>query len=281
MLGLVPLLALTACGDDSQGDGSGSGSSAETSTQTSTQTETSMQAETSTQAESSTQTETSTQTADLTIRYTLEAGVSCDQDGVESILVHLGEDGAAGTASMPCDDAGGEIVLTAIDPGSYDLLVVGVDANTTAVLGNASGDEHVELVAGEDHVVDVVLGLVLAHLEVALVVTADGFPVQCNSPQPIMIRGLHVEAWDLANADLLASHDFDSCDFDGLEPVPDMDRQINGRHFDGVVIQPLDANGGAVGSSYELPLGGPVGAGQLVQVSVECEDDACVVERLE
>jgi hypothetical protein len=260
--GLLSLLAVATCGDDS---GSGS-SETETSSQTSLQT--------------AMQDETSTQTANLTINYFFPPGVSCDQneESVQSIRVELGESGAYGSAIAVCDNAGGEVVLSGIDAGSYDLFVLGIDDESDAVLDNRGGsadDDVVETVVGGDQVVDVSLGLAPARLEVRMVVDFNGFPAQCSSDE-IMIKGVRVEAWDFTNADLLNSHDFDSCEFDGgFAVVPDMAREINGRRFDGIVIQPLDVMGGAVGSTYDVQLEGPVGAGKLVQVIIECEGDVC------
>ncbi|MCA9710010.1 MAG: hypothetical protein KDK70_29495, partial [Myxococcales bacterium] len=95
------------------------------------------------------------------------------------------------------------------------------------------------------------------------------------------IKGLRAEAWDFDNSDQLKSHEFDLCDFDGFEAVPDMERAINGRRFDGVVLQPLDMAGSPVGTSIQIPFGGPIGAGKVAQVSVTCEGDTCSAQLLE
>ncbi len=240
-LGLVPLLALAACGDDPQ-----SGS--------------------------------------LTVSYRFAPGVSCDQDQelVQEILVNVGADGIKGSESAPCENGGGDVVLTGIAAGNYDLFVLGIDNDDDAVLDNLGGqvaDDRVEIIGGGDKTVDVTLGLAPARLEVALVVNNSGFPAQCSSNE-IMIKGVRADAYDFGASDLLLSHDFDLCDFDGFEPVPDPGRDINGRRFDGVVIQPLNAAGGSVGSSINLQFAGPVGAGKRAQISVVCEADSCEVQLL-
>lgn len=240
-LGLLPLLALAACNNDPQ-----SGS--------------------------------------LTINYSFAPGVDCNthQELVQDIRVDVGEDGMTASETAACDNAGGEIVLTGVVAGNYDLRVLGIDNEDDAVLDNLGGetsDDRVEIIGGDSKTVDVVLGLAPARLEVALVVTNNGFPAQCSSTE-IMVKGLRAEAWDFDSADLLLSYDFDLCDFDGFEPVPDEERDINGRRFDGVVIQPLDGSGNPVGTESEFMFTGPVGAGKLAQVSVECEGDACDVQLL-
>lgn len=240
-LGLMPLLGLAACSDDPQ-----SGS--------------------------------------LTINYSFAPGVSCDQDleMVQDIRVNVGADGMTASESAACDNAGAEIVLTGVPAGNYDLFVLGIDNEDDAVLDNLGGqptDDRVEIIGGGDKTVDVTLGLAPARLEVALVVTNSGFPAQCSSNE-IMVKGVRAQAYDFGASDLLLSHDFDLCDFDGFEEVPDPDRDINGRRFDGVVIQPIDAAGGPVGPSIDLQFSGPVGAGKRAQVSVECEGDVCDVQLL-
>lgn len=222
------------------------------------------------------------QSGSLTIHYTFAPGVSCNehQETVQDVRVEVGE---AATESAACDNAGGEIVLAAVPAGNYDLFVLGIDAEDDAVLDNLGGqddDDRVEIIGGEPKDVDVVLGLAPGRLEVALVVNNNGFPAQCSSTE-ITIKGLRAEAWDFGSSDLLKSHEFDLCEFDGFEPVEDLDRDINGRRFDGVVLQPLDAGGSPVGAALEMPFGGPVGAGKLAQVSVTCEGDSCMAQILE
>lgn len=225
------------------------------------------------------------QSGNLTINYSFAPGVSCteDQETVQDIRVEVGEEGMAGSEVAACDNAGGEIVLSGVGAGNYDLFVLGIDTEDDAVLDNLGGemlDDRVEIIGGESKTVDVTLGLVPARLEVGLVVNNDGFPAQCSSTE-IMVKGVRAEAWDFDSADLLKSHDFDLCDFDGFEAVPDEDRDINGRRFDGVVIQPIDATGNAVGPEIDFEFSGPVGAGKLARVSVECEGETCDVQLLE
>jgi hypothetical protein len=224
------------------------------------------------------------QSGSLTIHYSFAPNVSCTahQEAVQEIRVEVGEAGMAGSEVAPCDNAGGEIVLTGVAAGNYDLFVLGIDPDDDAVLDNLGGltdDDRVEIIGGDSKTLDVKLGLAPARLEVALVVNNDGFPAQCSSTA-IMVKGLRAEAWDFDSSDPLKSHDFDLCEFDGFEPVPDVERQINGRRFDGVVIQPIDAGGNSVGNEIELPFGGPVGAGKRARVSVECEGDVCDVQLL-
>lgn len=221
----------------------------------------------------------------LTITYSFAPGVSCNenQELVEEIRVDIGEGGMTATQTAPCENAGGELVLASVAAGNYDLFVLGLDDEGDAVLDNLGGapsDARIEIIGGDPAEKAVVLGLAPARLEVALVVNNDGFPAQCSSSE-IMVKGVRAEAWDFNSSELLKSHEFDLCDFDGFEAVPDMEREINGRRFDGVVIQPIDASGNAVGDSYDFPFGGPVGAGKLARVSVECEGEECNVQLLE
>lgn len=225
------------------------------------------------------------QSGSLTINYSFAPGVSCteDQETIQDIRVEVGAEGMAGSEVAACDNAGGELVLTGVAAGSYDLFVLGIDTEDDVVLDNLGGqmtDDRVEIIGGESKVVDARLGLVPARLEVGLVVNNDGFPAQCSSTE-IMVKGVRAEAWDFDSADLLKSHDFDLCDFDGFEAVPDDERVINGRRFDGVVIQPIDASGNAVGPELDFEFSGPVGAGKRARVSVECEGDTCDVQLLE
>jgi hypothetical protein len=225
------------------------------------------------------------QSGGLTINYSFAPGVSCteDQEMVQDIRVEIGAEGMAGSEVAACDNAGGEIVMSGVAAGSYDLFVFGIDAEDDAVLDNLGGDmtdDRVEIIGGDTNPIDVTLGLVPARLEVGLVVNNDSFPAQCSSTE-IMVKGVRAEAWDFDSADLLKSHDFDLCDFDGFEAVPDDDRDINGRRFDGVVIQPIDASGNAVGPQIDFEFSGPVGAGKRARVSVECEGDACDVQLLD
>jgi hypothetical protein len=226
------------------------------------------------------------QSGSLTINYSFAPGVSCDQHAelVQSVRVEVGGLGeeAIASESVACDNAGGEIVLPGVAAGNYDLFVLGIDDEDDAVLDNLGGDmgdDRIEIIGGDPAQADVLLGLAPALLEVGLVVNNQGFPAQCSSTE-IMVKGVRAEAWDFGSSDLLKSHEFDLCDFDGFEVVPDMERDINGRRFDGVVIQPIDGTGNPVGSAVDLVFSGPVGAGKVARVSVECEADVCDVQLL-
>lgn len=231
------------------------------------------------------------QSGSLTINYRFEpaGGVSCNEhaENVVDVRVEVGGlgDDAIASESVTCDNAGGEIVLAGVAAGSYDLFALGIDDEGDAVLDNLGDededDERVEIIGGDTKTLEVALGLAPARLEVGLVVTNNAFPAQCASDE-ITIKGVRAQAWDNVNSELLKSYDFDLCDFAGYLPVPDEDREIKGRRFDGVVIQAIDAAGDPVGTSTRLDFDGPVGAGKLVQVSVECEnqDETCVVEVL-
>jgi len=216
------------------------------------------------------------ETGGLTITYTFATGVSCDmdQENVLQVEVAVGENGMYGSQTEACENGGGEVQLSGVQAGAYDLFVYGVDDEGDNVLDNLGGemlDERVEIIGGNSKTVPVVLGLAPARLEVRFQVTIDDFGVQCTSDM-IAIKGLRVQAWDESNSDLLKSHDFDLCDFDGYLPVPDEERDINGRRFDSVVVQPIDAAGVALGSPLELTLTEAVGAGKLLQIDVSCED---------
>jgi hypothetical protein len=227
------------------------------------------------------------QSGSLTINYTFapQGGVNCNefQENVVDVRVDVGEGETAETESVACDNAGGEVVLAGVPVGNHDLFVYGIDDEGDAVLDNlgdeAEDDERIEIIGGDSKTLDVTLGLAPARLEVALVVNNEGFPAQCSSTE-IMIKGVRAQAWDNVNSELLKAHDFDLCDFDGFEAIPDEEREIKGRRFDGVVIQPLDAGGNPVGTSSSLQFGGSVGAGKLAQVSVECEADTCDIQLL-
>lgn len=215
----------------------------------------------------------------LTVTYSFSPGTSCDMDQemVSEIRVEVGEGGTQGSQSIICDNVGGELQLAGVAAGSYDLFVLGIDPDGDAVLDNLGGnasDDRVEIIGGDSKTVPVILGLAPGRLEVALVVNNNGFPAQCSSDE-ITIKGIRAQAWDFANSEQLKSHDFDLCDFDGFEVVPDMDREINGRRFDGVVLQPLDGSNNPVGTQLQIPFADAIGAGKVAQIAVTCEADTC------
>lgn len=216
------------------------------------------------------------QSGGLTVNYDFAPSVSCDQnqENIVEIRVEVGEEGAEATQTDSCDNAGGELVLPGVPAGSHDLFVYGIDADGDAALDNLGGqptDDRVEIIGGDSRTIDVTLGLAPARLEVRFQVSVNGFATPCGSDM-IEIKGLRAEAWDGEGGSQFLSHDFDLCDFDAYLPVPDEDREINGRRFDLVVLQPIDGNGAPFGTDIELDLGGPVGAGKLVQVDASCDE---------
>ncbi len=222
------------------------------------------------------------QSGTLRVQYDFATQTSCDQhpETVIDVRVEIGD--ALATETVTCDNAGGELVVSA-PAGTHDILVQGIDPENDAVLDNLGGqitDDRVEVIGGESKDFPVELSLVPARLEVALVVTNNGIPAQCTS-NSIMVQGLRAQAWNFAAGLELRSHDFDLCEFDDFLPVPDEDRDINGRVFDAAVLQPIDANGGDVGPELEVPFAGPVGAGKAVQIQVSCAGDTCEATILE
>ncbi|MEX1369183.1 MAG: hypothetical protein AB1Z98_39005 [Nannocystaceae bacterium] len=208
------------------------------------------------------------------VQYAFDAITSCDQneETVLTIEVELGDEVA--TESATCDNAGGELVLSA-PAGTYDIVVRGIDSDGDVVLDNLGGqitDDRVEIIGGDDKDFPVTMGLVPARLEVNLSVLNNGVFAQCTS-DAITVKGLRAEAWSFAGQ--LHTHDFDLCDFDDFLPVPDEDRMINGRLFDQAVLQPIDASGGAVGPALVVEFTGPIGAGKAVRLSVQCENEDC------
>lgn len=212
----------------------------------------------------------------LRVQYSFDAITSCTEheENVVDVRVELGD--AVAVETVACDNAGGEIVLSA-DAKTYDLVVQGIDDEGDAVLDNLGGlidDDRVEVIGGDDKVFPVTLGLVPATLLVNLSVRNNGVFAQCTS-DAIIVEGIRVDAWGFAGQ--LHSHEFDLCEFDDFLPVPDEDRAINGRLFDRVVLQPLDGSGTAVGAPIEHDFAAPIGAGKSVQIAVECEGEDCTL----
>ena len=218
----------------------------------------------------------------LRVQYSFDSFTSCNEDAenVVDITVELGDDVA--TETVTCDNAGGEITISA-PAGTYDIVVQGIDDVGDAVIDNLNDpitDDRVEEIGGDDKDFPVELGLIPARLEVIMQVinTGSGFPAMCGSTD-IMIHGLQVEAASAAGG--LKTHEFDLCDFTDIVAVPDDDREINGRLFDRVFLQPLDGMGGSVGDEIEIQFAQAVGAGKSVRIALTCEGDACTFEILQ
>lgn len=217
----------------------------------------------------------------LRIQYSFDPVTSCTEheENITEIRVELRDgDMVEATETVPCDNAGGELTISA-DARTYDLVVQGIDADGDAALDNLGGaitDDRVEVIGGDDKDVPVTLGLAPARLEVFLSVLNGGFPAQCTAGSDIIsVHGLRAEAWGTAGQ--LHSADFDYCDFVDFLPVPDETRLINGRLFQTVVLQPLDESGAPVGPTLQEDFAAPIGAGKSVRVAVECEASDCTV----
>lgn len=216
------------------------------------------------------------------VQYAFDSFTSCNEDAenVVEIMVEIGD--SVATETVACDNAGGEITVSA-PAGTYDILVQGIDDVGDPVIDNLNDpttDDRVEFIGGDDKDFPVELGLIPARLEIIMQVinTGSGFPAMCGSTD-IMIRGVEVEAASAAGG--LKSHAFDLCDFTDIVAVPDEDREINGRLFDRVFLQPIDETGASVGDEIEIQFAQPVGAGKSVRIALTCEGDSCTYELLE
>jgi hypothetical protein len=215
----------------------------------------------------------------LTINYQFGAiGSTCQAEGVTNVRVTVGND----VEEEPCNDDG-EITLSGVPAGNYDLVVEGIDVEGITVrdnIGNDEDDERVEVIGGSSTDKNVLLFPTPAEIELTLVLL-DEDGLQLPSLDTSMIESFSVRATEGTNNLLLDSEVVIADLTSARTIVPDPDRTLNGEEVNTVVINaivngaanPIDAdpNTTAVENfTFEAP-----GHGRLIEIRIECQGSDC------
>lgn len=181
------------------------------------------------------------------------------------------------TDSVACTDD--EVVLPAVEPDTYEIRVIGYDANGVATfdnLGQIAAERRVEVFEAAESVIEAELTARPAELFIRWRLGDGGFG-NCSGAG---IDRFEITTYQVGGATPLLETTLD-CelpgDSTGYRAVPDPDRLLNGVLFGEVGIQALDASGVEVGSPAVFKFA-PPGPGYPVDLAVECTDAGCAPE---
>ncbi len=212
-------------------------------------------------------------TGTLTINYTLGSGKTCQEVDVERIVVTLGDD-----ISHQTSCGSGEVTLTDVPPGTYDLLVEALDDLNLVVMdsiGFPANKQRIEIMGGSAREEDITLAATPAKIMVRWnLKAADGGQVQCAD---VNMKKFLVTAWDASNQ-VLVSDDI-ACDAPVVEGtsyklLDDPERRISGINVSEVTVEPQTSTGSPIGAPLRFVFE-PPGAGQEVLLTAECTPDGC------
>jgi hypothetical protein len=207
----------------------------------------------------------------LVVPYELGNHRDCESLGVESVRAEL-DDGRY-VVDGDCD--ADQIRFNLLEPGNYDVVVYGLDADGVPILDSlVGGPRSIDVVGdGTTVVVDPALKLTAApaHLQLRW---ALGFGT-CESTA---IDSFGITAWRGDGSDLLMETEL-PCDMTGegaaqYRLVPDDERQLRGDELGEVDVQPYDKDGIAVGDPITFTFESP-GAGRKVKLSLTCDAGGC------
>jgi hypothetical protein len=205
----------------------------------------------------------------IVIPYKIGAGLSCDDLGVTKVRATLTEDISD---DAPCEN--GEVRIDDVPPGSYDLLLQGLDGNGVAIVDNGAHDDRVEIIGDGSTVTADEINMSLAPAK--LWIRWDFDYVTCDT---VDFTDIEIEAYANGGGLLLHDSSFD-CDADpeegmsGYHLFEDDSRNLVGDALDTVIVAPVDASGAPVGPEMSFSFE-PVGHGYPVEISLRCDENGC------
>lgn len=220
----------------------------------------------------------------LVVTYTLGNNKECAELGVEDLRAELVQGPVATQTVVYSEDIScvtdSEIVIEALEPGVYSLIVNGYDSAGVAILdnlGQPASERGVEIFEAAQETIAAELTARPAQLEIAWRLGVDGFG-NCNSEG---IDRLRITAYQVGGSSVLLDTELD-CELtsdgnNGYRLIPDPDRNLNGALLGEVGIQALDAAGSPIGMAAEF-IFDPVGPGYPVRLNIECISTGCVVQ---
>jgi hypothetical protein len=207
----------------------------------------------------------------VVVPYQLGNHRDCKSLGVVAVRAELDE----GMQVQEVDCDAGELRFSLLRPGSYDLVVYGLDNNGVRVMDSlADGPKPVEVVGGGTTVVvdpPVKLTAAPAHVELRWDL---GFG-SCDSAS---IGTFDLNAWRSDGSDLLMQTEV-PCSMRGqgrlqYRTIPDKERALSGDELGEVDVQAKDVHGITMGKPVTFTFASP-GPGGEVKLSLNCGDAGC------
>jgi hypothetical protein len=220
----------------------------------------------------------------VVVSYVLGNNKTCAEIEVTNIEVKLfrgtfEEPEVEYTELVPCDGSG-EVVIDGIVPDSYEIRVIGKDANDVAILdnlGQTSAERRVEVFDDAESTIDVDLTARPAELWVRWALGMGGFS-NCGG---VGIDRFQITAYETGGAQVMLETEID-CEEAGDETtgyrlVEDPDRELNGARLGEVGIRAIGADGSQIGAPAAF-IFDPPGAGYPVELGIECTNVGCIPE---
>jgi len=206
----------------------------------------------------------------LVIPYDFGKSRDCTTMGVVSVRAELN---SGDTVEASCKR--GRVRFDALEPGSYKVVMYGLDADGTAVVDSlASGPVGVDVVGGNARVVvDPPIQLVPAPAKLKLRWTFSFGSCESDEIDGFTVTGWHIDGTtELIVANL-------PCKTPGDRPercrqVPDPGRTLAGDQLGAVDVQPYDESTLAVGDRVAFSFT-PPGAGSEILLSIRCDEGGC------
>ncbi len=219
----------------------------------------------------------------LKVPFVLGASQECTSIGVEQVKITAtlvdDDDGAGMTFDETGPCGAGEVTLDNLPVGTYSIVAEGLDPNGLTILDNLGpgGKVQAEVLEAQTNTSEsVTLRPAPAVLRLRWSLAVDGFQAMC---QDVSVAKFTVEAYKGDGLNLLTSHTFgceDPADSEGqYRTLPDLERALSGDEVALIHIIPKDANNTALGDASQVCLTEPPGYGQLIEITVECDNDVC------
>jgi hypothetical protein len=207
----------------------------------------------------------------LVVPYELGNRRDCEALGIVAVRAELDD----GHHSEETDCEAGELRFSLLEPGRYDVIVYGLDADGVAVMDSLSGGPTAIDVIGSRTtvIVDPAVRLTAAPAQLKL-----RWEFGFGSCEATGIERFGVSAWRSDGSELLMMSEV-SCALPGegrdqYRVVPDEERELSGDELGEVEIQPYDQHDLPIGDAVIFGFDSP-GPGRDVRLSMTCDVGGC------
>jgi hypothetical protein len=207
----------------------------------------------------------------MVVPFELGNGRSCDMLRVRTVRAEL--DSGDFVEEVDCEV--GTLRFNLLVPGSYEVVLYGLDGEDVPIMDSLEAGPHVVTVIGDGTTVVADPAIQLTSAPARLLLRWDFGFGSCGSAG---VDSFGITAWRQDGSERLLDTDI-PCELEGegrdqYRAVPDLERELSGDELGEVEIQPYDDNGVPIGEPIVYAFDAP-GAGQRVKLSMSCDDGGC------
>lgn len=198
----------------------------------------------------------------LIVPYVLGANLDCEERDVTEVRAVLDDEY---DATVDCEV--GEVTLSDVPPGKYDLVVEAIASDGVVIMDNLDNDARKVEVVGDGASITLDDAVLLTDAPAKILLLWNFGASNCsNAGIDEFDVTVFADATEVLTEETLDCTNAEA-DADGYRELPDSDRAINGKTVTDVLVE---APGTSASFNFEPP-----GPGRAVRLDLECGNDGC------